>query len=48
MIEREIVGGQLLACRKTKVADVALAWKRARMIWAMMVSGERCCEPQVA
>lgn len=39
---------QLLARRKAKVAAVALANKNARMIWAMMVSGERYREPQVA
>ncbi len=37
---------QLLARRKTKVAAVALANKNARMIWAMMVSGERYREPR--
>jgi transposase len=36
---------QLLARRKPKVAAVALANKTARMIWAMMVSGERYREP---
>ncbi len=39
---------QLLARRKAKVAAVALANKNARMIWAMMASGERNREPQVA
>jgi transposase len=39
---------QLLSRRKTKVAAVALANKNARMIWAMMTSGERYREPQVA
>ena len=39
---------QLLARRKAKVAAVALANKNARMIWAMMVSGERYREPQAA
>jgi transposase len=39
---------QLLARRKTKLAAVALANKNARMIWAMMASGERYREPQVA
>lgn len=39
---------QLLARRKAKVAAVALANKNARMIWAMMASGERYREPQVA
>ena len=38
---------QLLARRKAKVAAVALANKNARMIWAMMTSGERYREPQV-
>ena len=38
---------QLLARRKTKVAAVALANKNARMIWAMMASGERYREPQI-
>ncbi|MDB5714307.1 MAG: transposase [Sphingomonadales bacterium] len=37
---------QLLARRKPKVAAVALANKNARMIWAMMTSGERYREPQ--
>jgi transposase len=39
---------QLLARRKAKVAAVALANKNACMIWAMMASGERYREPQVA
>lgn len=39
---------QLLARRKAKVAAVALANKNARMIWAMMASGSRYREPQVA
>lgn len=39
---------QLLARRKAKVAAVALANKTARTIWAMMASGERYREPQVA
>ena len=39
---------QLLARRKAKVAAVALANKNARMIWAMMATGERYREPQVA
>ena len=38
---------QLLARRTTKVAAVALANKTARMVWAMMVSGERYREPVV-
>jgi transposase len=39
---------QRFARRKTKVAAVALANKNARTIWAMMASGERHHEPQVA
>jgi len=39
---------QLLARRKTKIAAVALANKMARMIWAMMMSGERFREPRAA
>jgi transposase len=39
---------QLLARRKAKIAAVALANKTARTIWAMMTSGERYREPQVA
>jgi len=39
---------QLLARRKAKVAAVALANKNARIIWAMMNSGERYREPQAA
>jgi hypothetical protein len=39
---------QLLARRKPKVAAVALANKNARMIWALMTSGERYREPQIA
>jgi len=35
----------LLARRKTRVAAVALANKTARMIWALMTSGERYREP---
>jgi transposase len=38
---------QLLARRTTKVAAVALANKTARIVWAMMVSGERYREPVV-
>lgn len=37
---------QLLARRTPKVAAVALANKNARMIWAIMISGERYREPQ--
>jgi len=36
---------QLMARRATKVAAVALANKTARMIWAIMTSGERSREP---
>jgi len=39
---------QLLARRKTKIAAVALANKMARMIWAMMMSGERFRAPRAA
>ena len=39
---------QLLARRATKVAAVALANKTARMIWALMTSGEVYREPAVA
>lgn len=39
---------QLLARRATKVAAVALANKTARIIWALMTSGERYREPEVA
>ena len=39
---------QLLERRKAKVAAVALANKTARTIWAMMISGERYREPQIA
>ena len=39
---------QLLARRKLKVAAVALANKNARMILAVVTSGERYREPQVA
>ena len=38
---------QLLARRTAKIAAVALANKMARMIWAIMTSGERYREPQV-
>ena len=38
---------QLMARRTTKVAAVALANKTARMIWALMVSGERYRDPVV-
>ena len=36
---------QLMARRTTKIAAVALANKTARMIWAIMTSGEACREP---
>lgn len=36
---------QLMARRTTKVAAVALANKTARMVWALMTSGERYREP---
>ncbi len=39
---------QLLARRTPKVAAVALANKNARMVWALMTSGERYREPVVA
>lgn len=39
---------QLLSRRATKVAAVALANKTARMVWALMTSGERYREPAVA
>jgi len=39
---------QLLARRTPKVAAVALANKNARMIWAIMTSGERYREPAAA
>jgi transposase len=38
----------LLARRSPKIAAVALANKMARMIWAMMMTGERYREPVVA
>ncbi len=38
---------QLLARRAPKVAAVALANKTARMVWALMMSGERYREPAV-
>jgi len=38
----------LLARRTPKIAAVALANKMARMIWAMMMTGERYREPAVA
>jgi transposase len=38
----------LLARKPKKLAAVALANKMARIIWAMMVSGETCRRPQVA
>ncbi len=39
---------KLLSRRTPKIAAVALANKMARMIWAMMVTGERYREPMVA
>ena len=39
---------QLLARRTPKVAAVALANKTARMVWAIMTSGERYREPVAA
>ena len=39
--------GQLPARRTTKVAAVALANKTARIIWAIMTTGERYREPLV-
>ncbi len=38
---------QLMARRTTKIAAVALANKTARMVWAIMTSGERYREPVV-
>jgi transposase len=38
---------QLLARRATKVAAVALANKTARMVWALMTSGDHYREPAV-
>ena len=39
---------RLLARRPPKIAAVALANKMARMIWAMMMTGERYREPSAA
>jgi transposase len=39
---------QLMARRPTKVAAVALANKMARMVWAIMTSGEAYREPRAA
>jgi transposase len=38
---------QLMARRTTKIAAVALANKTARMIWAIMISGEAYREPEL-
>ena len=38
---------QLMARRTTKIAAVALANKTARMVWAMMMSGEAYREPEL-
>ena len=38
---------QLLARRTTKVAAAALANKTARMIWAIVTSGQKYREPQL-
>jgi len=38
----------MLARRTPKVAAVALANKTARMVWAIMTSGERYREPLAA
>jgi transposase len=38
----------LLVRRSAKIAAVALTNKMARMIWAMMMTGERYREPRVA
>jgi transposase len=39
---------QLMQRRTTKIAAVALANKTARIVWALMISGERYREPAVA
>ena len=39
---------KLMSRRTTKVAAVALANKTARMVWAIMTSGEHYREPKVA
>jgi hypothetical protein len=36
---------QLLARKTTKIAAIALANKTARLVWALMTSGERYREP---
>ena len=41
-------GKERLGGRAAKVAAVALANKTARMVWALMTSGERYREPAVA
>jgi transposase len=38
---------KLMARRTTKIAAVALANKTARMVWAMMISGEAYREPEL-
>ncbi len=38
---------QLMQRRTTKIAAVALANKMARIVWALMTSGERYREPTV-
>jgi transposase len=39
---------KLMSRRTTKIAAVALANKTARMVWAIMTSGERYREPKLA
>jgi transposase len=39
---------QLLTRKKPKVAAVALANKNARIIWAMLATGEAYREPEMA
>jgi len=49
IVQRRLTRARLLAFllsrRSPKIAAVALANKMARMIWAMMVTGERYREP---